>query len=873
SAVGLALLGRLVRPPRRLATIRLLCVLWPLPLIVTGLRPPVAVTVVLWAVAGALASYQLLANLIFVEGLDPAVRGRAFAFARAAIIAAQGIGLLLAGYLADVLDPATAVALAGIAGLVLCPYFAVSLYPIGRHRAPAAVALDNANDSSSAGSCRQDSMPVPPAGTARLAAAPGQSSAPTNGAAHDQARYRDIPWRSILIYGVSLAILVAVITVTATGVVPNAVDHAPIHLSWWALALIFAFTDLFVVPFQRGSESTVITLSQLPVVLALLLSSPVDLVIGALVGLGVMQFRRWPNLLKCTVNRASEALLAITASGLFYVFRPEQDRGWWLLLAALVATLIADTTSVVFVVIVRRIFDRSVSVFQLLKPLVFSVPTGTAAGTLGLLAVAAMWQRATFGWLLAVVGVLVVAGARSYADLQERHQGLGQLYEFKQQLGPLVTDAAALTPVLERTREILMATRVELSLAAESGPTAASGLHRVLQLDVDGDLVEFWRTEDALPEEDAGRCITVQLAVGTRRLGTLSARDRLGPMRGFRRADLHLLQTLGAQMSDALERGRLIGRLQEAATHDALTGLLRLNELAARLDDELVQGRVFVVVLADVSRLTDVNDSLGREAGDALLRTVADRLREFVPPEALVARSGGGEFAVAIPDLEGFHAGAAVDRLSQLLTGLVQVLGVTVDLRTRLGWAASAQDGRGAATLLRRADLALGVAKRGVEHVQRYRGDMEVDGMRRLRLVNDLRVAIDRREIDVVFQPLVTPRDGVVVGAEALARWTHPELGPLRPDEFIVVAEQSGLIGSLTEVVLDKALAQTQRWERAGRTLRIAVNLSARSLADLSMPGTVVDLLARHRVAPDRLTLEVTETSVAEDPARAEVVL
>jgi len=679
-------------------------------------------------------------------------------------------------------------------------------------------------------------------------------------------------WRAPVVVTLGVLTLASVFVLIFGGFVPNTSAQAPLHLPWWALTFAFVITYLFYVPFQRGNEALLVSLGQLPIVLGLLLGSPRGLLIAILLGAFATLVRRSFVPIKYLVSRATTAVEVLVATGVFAFLRPGEGNNWSTLVAAFIACVVADAVSAVYLNLIRKVFDPSQLVRAMIKPLMFGLPAGMAASSLGLLAVAAMWTHPAYGLLLVLVGGLVVGGSKAYADLSERHQGLNRLYEFQGQLGPLAQEAAELYPVLAQTREILVATEVELAIEGELSSGAASTDRRVLSVDLAGVKREFW-TNGPPDDEDAARKLTVVLTAAGRRLGTLSVRARLGNVRGFNRSDLQLLDTLGTHVSNALERGRLLERLREASIHDPLTGLFTLNELSRLMDDDLLRGRSYTLILCDVARLKDINDSLGHEAGDALLRNVAGRLKDYSPCGSMFARAGGGEFAVAIPEEAESSVATTVARIATGLSGLVQVLGVTVALRTRLGWACGPEDGHASADLLRRADLALSAAKRGTQRVARYAPNMEVDGLRRLRLVNDLREAIAARAIDVAYQPLVAPVDGRVVGAEALARWRHPELGQLPPDEFIVVAEQSGLIGSLTELVLDKALAQTQVWHCAGRPLRIAVNLSPRCLTDLGLPGMVLDLLARHRLEPGCLTLEITESSVAEDPGRAEAVL
>ena len=884
SVVGILAVIKWLPARSRLDGVRLLAVLWPLPLIATALKPPLAVTVVLWAIAGVLTSYVVLMNIIMTQALDPATRGRVISIARALLLGSQGVGLFVTGVVADVLDPASAVALAGVTGMVICPFLAVSLRPAGRHRVsvPGSVpatdgrnlgmpaqsghgpSVEDIHASTAGGILTADDAAAPTAS----AAVPGIAPGPVPGAAAE-ARRRVLGGVQAARLFSLIALTVALLSVSLGGLPPRA--HGPVDLTWWGLFGIFLIAELLHVPFGTAGKPILVSLSALPVTLGLLLSTPRDLlIVGALTPYFV-QLRRGVTLTRCIVNAASYTLTPVVALAIFNALQTAPTISWSSLTASFLATFGADCTTFLFIVVVRRLLDSSLRWSDVVLTFGYTAIAGLAVSSLGLLAVAAMSARPSYGWLLVFTAFLVVAGTRAYVDLQARHQDLGQLYDFKQQLGPLLPDAVVLAPVLSSALSIMSATTIELAFADDAEHSGRR--QRVLSMSLDGELHESWRPPVDLSGRDPSRCLSVPLASGTRRLGTLSVFERQGYVRGFRRTDLRLLETLSGQVADAIERGLLLAQLQDAATHDAMTGLLTLTEFSRLVDEDLLRGDSSVLALIDVARLKDVNDSLGHEAGDALLRTVATRLREGTSPTALLARSGGGEFAVFFPGLRGQRAASAVERLASGLTGLVQVLGVTVDLRTRVGWVTSPRDAQDAANLLRRADLALGAAKRTLQRAMRFSPDLEVDGLRRLRLVNDLREAIERRELTVVYQPLITPRDGLVVGAEALSRWNHGELGPLRPDEFIMVAEQSGLIGQLTEYVLDTALAQARAWEDEGRELKIAVNLSARCLTDLSLPGTVLDLLARHRIDAGRLTLEVTETSVAEDPVRAEAVL
>ncbi len=219
---------------------------------------------------------------------------------------------------------------------------------------------------------------------------------------------------------------------------------------------------------------------------------------------------------------------------------------------------------------------------------------------------------------------------------------------------------------------------------------------------------------------------------------------------------------------------------------------------------------------------------------------MAQRLQAAAGPGAHVARVGGDELLAVLPP-----DGPAPEAVGEAVAGAVVLSGAPVELRVRAGYGA-AGDGEAFAPLLRRAHAALA---RAADDGTRYRAwsqELAVDPTRRLRLAGDLRVALADGQVRAVFQPLCRAGDAVVVGAEALARWRHPELGPVPPDEFVAIAEQTGLVTELLRVVLDDALAQARVWWDGGAPLRVSVNLSARSLPD---PG-LLELVAR---ALDRL--------------------
>ncbi len=854
SAIGLPLVVRIPQE-RRIDAMRVLGVLWALPLIATVERPPVWAACVLWALTGALGSFQLLANVQFARALRTESRGRVFAFAQSALVAVQGAGLLLFGAVARFTSPSRAIAVAGLAGIVVCGYLALRLRPdpeepstgvsspVDEGRYPTVSPL----------------LPATPPTAARVRV--GDST----GRARTAAPHRPAWWGNAV--AITCALVIALIGWALAEFGPGRpFIHTP-HMSWWLLTVIFAASALLPLNFQRGGDSTSVIVSQVPLMLGLFFASPIALFVGLNIAYTISGLRV-RSLVKLVVSRAASSVEVLTAVVIFHALAPVSQSVTGLqLLAAAVAVVASDAAGFLFVSACRHLVQGGVKVADLREPGLFAMLTSVTVLSVGLLAVVALAANSAAGVVLIAVGVFLIFGFRLFANLQERHTGLGKLYALQEQMGALVPRGSSLFPVLHRTRSLLLAGSVMVDLPEASG-------HRIVTITDDGEELEYLEIDHETGVEwspPAG--LSVPLKDGDTELGFLRVGSRLGRVRGFNSSDLHLLETLAAHVSDALQRGTLIERLHDAATHDPLTGLNTLNEFMRLLDEELVRGRGFMVALLNVSRLKDINDSLGHQAGDALLQQVSRRLQRSLPAGALLGRAGGGEFAIAIPGLVGPAAKDVAEGMVGSVSGLVQVLDVTIDLRSRVGWLLTPQDGQDAVTLVRRADLALSQAKNTFQAQFRYSTDLDVDGRRRLRLVNDLRQAIAEGELRVVYQPLVAPETAAIIGFEALCRWTHDTLGIIPPEEFVAVAEQSGMISDLTDYVLGRALTQLREWSDDGHAVHVAVNLSARCLTDMSLPGRVLDMLAAERLSPAQLTLEVTETSVAEDPTRALAVL
>ena len=326
---------------------------------------------------------------------------------------------------------------------------------------------------------------------------------------------------------------------------------------------------------------------------------------------------------------------------------------------------------------------------------------------------------------------------------------------------------------------------------------------------------------------------------------------------------------------DVTERVRLQETLRHQATHDTLTGLPNRLLLGNRLRQALQQGDGCTgVLLIDLDRFKEVNDTLGHHHGDLLLAAIGPRLARVLRPRDSLARLSGDEFAVVLPDLPDAQAALVLARrVLQSLHESFDLDGVAVDVEASIGLSVAPDDGVDPEQLLRQADAAMYEAKELSAGVVAYRSDRDSPAPSRLALLGELRRALDGEEIVVHYQPQVDLSTRQLCGLEALIRWEHPERGTLAPAAFLPVAETTGLITRFTLRVLDLVLAQTRAWLDQRRAVPVAVNLSARCLHDAQLPDIVAAALTRHRVPARLLRLEITESAIMGDPARALQIL
>jgi diguanylate cyclase (GGDEF)-like protein len=413
-----------------------------------------------------------------------------------------------------------------------------------------------------------------------------------------------------------------------------------------------------------------------------------------------------------------------------------------------------------------------------------------------------------------------------------------------------------------------------------------------------GSHVRHFRRIDALPEirqalvrRRAQEALVVPLRSASHLLGVVEAHDKLSRWRGFGQADVRMIGTTASHLATALDNRRLLATLRHDAYHDPLTGLHNrpgFRQLATQL---LADRPGSVMMRIDLEVQSAISDALGYAWSDRITIAAGRRLRDVLGAEIPLARLEGGAFAALLVGTDLDQAQEVADRLLASLSTPYPVDRLNVEAGVVVGYSSSAvvdgvmfSDAAGAPRdgavaepdvdeLLKRADVALRSARTSGEKVKAYVPSMGQIFLRRFQLVTQFRQSLEAGQVSVHYQPKVALPRREVLGVEALVRWVHPEFGRLDPDEFLPAVEAAGLVDVLTDFVLDKALIRIRKWLDQGLRIGVAVNLSVRSLANQDFPDEVRASLERYGVPAELLTLELTESGVMADPARALPVL
>jgi diguanylate cyclase (GGDEF)-like protein/PAS domain S-box-containing protein len=350
--------------------------------------------------------------------------------------------------------------------------------------------------------------------------------------------------------------------------------------------------------------------------------------------------------------------------------------------------------------------------------------------------------------------------------------------------------------------------------------------------------------------------------------------------RELRQPDDKLARTLGVvavQVAQFIERKQVETQLRYQALHDGLTGLPNRTLFNDRLGQAMAMASrsaaPLSVLIMDLDSFKEVNDTLGHHSGDALLEDLGHRLETCVRAGDTVARLGGDEFGFLLLDITTAGAVEVVDRIRQALAEPFRLHGLTLQVGASIGVALFPDHGDSVEDLLRRADVAMYVAKRSGAAFALYDAAEDEHTPVRLAMLGELRRAVEERELVLHYQPEVMLRSGEVRDVEALLRWEHPTRGLLLPAEFLPAAERTGLMDALTRYVVDEALRQRREWSIAGHELNVAINVSMRNLLDHTLPDDVCALLERREAPASCLEFEITEHTVVADRFRARTVL
>jgi diguanylate cyclase (GGDEF)-like protein len=669
------------------------------------------------------------------------------------------------------------------------------------------------------------------------------------------------------------------------------------------------------------------SLSEIALVLGLFFAPPADLLVGQLLGTGAaLLLRPGQRPIKLLFNLANFALCSAVALVIFRLVGagdPLSVVGW---VGAFGAAIASDLVAAVNVAVVIWLSHRE-------RPDLGSMfGIGTiymlAAPSIAVLAATVLWHAPEAGWLLVVLAVMAYMVLRLHGRELRRHQAVSQFHESTRRIQESFNLDDVSRALLSTARDMFDGDVAELLLLPDEGDEA-----RVLRM-IGDDEVPLWTAYQLDPREGvwarlaaegrglivresrsgvssatilqwvlslastsdstAERVLTYFHSRGVRGamvapvrvddavVGTLLVGNRRGSTREWSQADLTLLETLANHAGVAIQNSRQADELahqrdelERRATHDSLSGLAN-RVLFHRELGLAIAGPAPVagaVLMLDLDRFKEVNDTLGHQNGDGLLQEVAQRLVRQFGDDATVARLGGDEFGVLLRRGQVGDAVVAAERILAEFDAPFLVQGVNVQVEASVGVALFPAHGQDADTVLRRADVAMYRAKASHSRYAIYEQQHDPYSEARLALLGELRRAIENSELNVFFQPQADARTGSIEGLEALVRWRHPQRGELMPDEFVKLAEHSELIHLLTRFVLRQSISQCAAWRREGINVRISVNLSARNLHDRTLADDVAALLREHDVDPAQLELEITETSIESDPAGSEALL
>ena len=709
----------------------------------------------------------------------------------------------------------------------------------------------------------------------------------------------------------------AIVMTARTGGGTIMVLHLPVVPVAVALGAGFFFAEQFLLNVEFRKQAHTFTLASIPLLIGVLMVAPLVFVLTRLVASLLALIWQRVSVDKLAYNTSAYAFEAAADGMLVHLLLPPAH-GLDLRTAATLIVLLAavDQLITALVLVMIRVHNGPLSRADVVEVLTPALVLSTTSSMFAL----SMIMLFEYGALGAVVAAMLLAifaaGYRAYAAAQHRHQSLTLVHDFvtggvgAQSLETLAEE------LLSRIRRLLRASTVQVMIAegdgdpgnrlpSEVGSALTLAVNEEDSLDVSHQDFDSrdWVVVRTLTQQEpllAGRstkdpgvrhwldehgfrdAMMVALPDSSGMRGTLRVTDRLGETSTFSAEDLTMLQTLTGHLAVALRSTRLVQKLGYDATHDTLTGLTNRRGLYTDAQARLAKtpDRRRALLLLDLDKFKEVNDSLGHHAGDQLLVEVGTRLRGQLRAGDLLARLGGDEFALLLEDAGYEEASSVAESLRSTLAEPFTTLAgsssagrITLHSSVSIGIARFPDDGPDLSALLRKADIAMYKAKVSGEGHHVYSGTDNADGATRLRTVDELQAAIAGDQFILHYQPKVDLDTGAVRAVEALVRWQHPTRGLLYPDAFLNLVEVSGLMRAMTRLVIEMALDQAALWRGQGRQLTVAVNLSASSLVDAGLPDEVFDMIASRGVPRGALQLEITEEFLMADRDRARSIL
>jgi diguanylate cyclase (GGDEF)-like protein len=662
-------------------------------------------------------------------------------------------------------------------------------------------------------------------------------------------------------------------------------------LPFFALVIAFGVSEATALHVEIRRESHSLSLACIPLMFGLLYTSPALVLMAYLLGgSSTLIWIRRSDLIKVTWNSclfvAQVGLAGFIVRSFLGVRLPENAIEWLVPLGAVVAAELLSLLAVPLVIMAVDVKLRPRLFANVGQSQVMAVLAGTFAVT-ALSASLASSYMAVYAFVpLLGVGMLL----RSTGHLSQRFRDLQQLHIFTSALanerGPRTLDTGLVELLqLMRTRSagLAMVTGGEVPQASlrviiddvfsdlESQPIA----DLLVDLVEDGSVTEIDLDD---PREEAravlrhlraSRIVLCRVLNEVHADAVLFVADRLGMRSDFTTDELRLFGSLANTLSSRLSNDHLVGLLESQARNDGLTGLPNRLSFEIALTSSLARsGKSGAVVMLDLDRFKEINDSLGHDTGDRLLVEVANRLSRCARSTDMIARFGGDEFAILLGDVDTDGIGDLTQRVADLhkaITAKVELEGITFEVGASLGAVQWPAQGSDSANLLRRADTAMYEAKRNQLGVVWYQPELDADAPRRLDLYLSVSSALEKEEFYVHFQPKVSLQDGRVTGAEALVRWSHPAHGPISPGEFVPLIVQAGMIGKLTRHVFRRAADAVVMLNDAGCDLPIAVNLTSRDLLDATLVDDLQEIFDVTGAAPGSIQVEITEDAMVVD--------